>query len=486
MLGAAEFKIREYVWLAAAVAATTAAVTLPPLEVLGVLVVIVIAVAATLTPYALLTLLLVLSPLRALIATEANLSLSLDIAEILLVIYFATWLAARIMNRRPLIVVVREPVLPAILLLGSVVGIGAFTSVSLAAWLREWLKWMIMAAFVWQLALSARGNWRWLVFALLLSAVANAVVGIYIFLGGSGADHLLILGRYFRAFGTFGQPNPFGGFMGILLPLALMGSCAYILTALQECRQSRTPSANTFVLCLCFLAASVLIFCALVASWSRGAWLGFAISTAVMLFAIPKRRARGIGYAVTVVLLFAGMWYGGIIPRSIMNRLTTAAGDFFTIDDIRGVDISPENFAVMERIAHWQAALNMAEAKPVFGVGLGNYEVVYDQYRLINWKDALGHAHNFYLNMLAETGIAGLTAYLAFWIGIFALTWRTRSHPNLFARCMAIGLLGSWTYLMVHSIFDNLYVNNLFLHIGVLLGMLSILHQQISRPLTVE
>lgn len=486
MPGAAEFKIREYVWLAAAVAATAAALTIPPLEAMVVLVAIAIALAAMFTPYAILTIVLVASPLRALLATEANLGFSLYIAEILLAVYFAAWLATRIINRRPLIVVAREPVLPAILLLGGVFGIGAFTSASLAAWLREWLKWMIMAAFVWQLSLSARENWRWLVFALLLSAAANAVVGIYIFLGGSGADHLLIFGRYFRAFGTFGQPNPFGGFMGILLPLALMGTFAYLLTALQECRRSSLPSLNTFVVFFCFVAAVVLIFGALIASWSRGAWLGFAISTAVMIFAIPRRRSRGIGYAVTLVLLFAGMWYGGFLPRSIMNRVTTAAGDLFTINDIRGVDISPENYAVLERIAHWQAALNMAEARPLVGVGLGNYEVVYDQYRLINWEDALGHAHNFYLNMLAETGITGALAYLAFWIGIFALTWRARSHPNLFARCMAIGLLGSWTYLMAHSIFDNLYVNNLFLHIGVLLGMLSILHQQISRPLTVE
>ena len=51
---------------------------------------------------------------------------------------------------------------------------------------------------------------------------------------------------------------------------------------------------------------------------------------------------------------------------------------------------------------------------------------------------------------------------------------------------MAIGLLGCWTYLAVHSIFDNLYVNNLFLHLGVLLGMLSILHMQVRNSLTME
>ena len=486
MPGALPFKVREYVWLAAAGAAAIVAATLPPVVVLGILFALFIVVSAMRTPFALLTVLLVVSPLRALLATEANLPLSVYLAEILLVVYFGAWLAKRVIDRRPPFVLAREPVLPAILLLGCALGIGAFASASLSAWLREWLKWLIMAAFVWQLSLSARQDWRWLVFALLLAAVANAVVGLYIFLGGSGADHLLIFGRFFRAFGTFGQPNPFGGFMGLLLPLALMGSFAYAQILLKGFQQARRPQRDSILLFSCFALTSILLFCALIASWSRGAWLGFAVSTAVMIFAIPVRISRGIAGAVALGILFAGMWYGGLVPRSIMNRLTTAAGDFFTIDDIRGVDVSPENFAVMERIAHWQAALNMAEARPLFGVGLGNYEVVYEEYRLINWKDALGHAHNLYLNMLAETGVAGALAYIAFWLGIFALTWRTRAHPNLFARCMAIGLLGCWTYLAVHSIFDNLYVNNLFLHLGVLLGMLSILHMQVRNSLTME
>lgn len=463
-----------------------ASVLLPSAELLIACIIVLAASAAIVTPYALLTLLLVLSPLRALIATEASFPLPLDIGQLLLMIYLGAWLAMRIMNRRPCLVIKRDPVLLAILLLAGALGIGAWTSASLSAWLREWLKWVIMAAFVWHLGVSAAKNWRWTAFALLVSAAANAAVGMYIFLGGSGADHLLILGRFFRAFGTFGQPNPFGGFLGLMLPLAIMGTYAYMHFVLEDYRRSRQLKRDTNLVFMCLFAVLMLIFSALVASWSRGAWLGFAVSSGVMLFALPKRVSRGLSYAAALVLLFFGLWYGGLLPRSIMNRLTTAAGEFLTSEDIRGVDISPINYAVVERIAHWQAALNMAGAHPFFGVGLGNYEVVYADFRLINWKEPLGHAHNFYLNMLAEAGIAGTLAYLAFWLAILTFTWRIRAHPDRFVRSMAIGLLGCWTYLAVHSVFDNLYVNNLFLHIGVLLGMLSILYQQISRPLIVE
>jgi O-antigen ligase len=56
----------------------------------------------------------------------------------------------------------------------------------------------------------------------------------------------------------------------------------------------------------------------------------------------------------------------------------------------------------------------MARQRPALGVGFGNYEAAYPQYRLMSWPFALGHAHNYYLNLLSETGVAGLAAYLLF------------------------------------------------------------------------
>ncbi len=458
----------------------------PSIEVLAITGIVIAVLAASSSSMAALLLLLLLSPLRALIATESELSLPLDIGQILLVLYLASWLMRCIALRKPLFKLEREPVLMWLVALCVVFGLGAWTSTSVAAWLREWLKWVVMAVFVWHLALTVRKRWGWLVLAVLTAAAANAVVGLYIFLGGSGAEHLLILRRYFRAFGTFGQPNPFGGFMGLALPLALMSAYGHAQLLWTAHRRTKEINLRPALILLCSLLFTVLIACALVASWSRGAWLGSAVALAIMLFALPKQTYRGVIYALALIALISGLWLTGLLPQSIINRLTTAAGDFVSMEDIRGADISPMNYAVVERIAHWQAAINMARDKPFLGVGLGNYEIAYDNYRLINWKDPLGHAHNLYLNMLAETGLIGLCVYLAFWLRIVALTWRVRVHPDPAARSIAIGLLGCWSYLAVHSVFDNLYVNNLFLHIGVLLGMLAILYRQINHRLTVE
>lgn len=45
-------------------------------------------------------------------------------------------------------------------------------------------------------------------------------------------------------------------------------------------------------------------------------------------------------------------------------------------------------------------------------------------------------------------------------------------------RGLVLGLLGTWTHLAVHSIVDKLYVNNLFLVIGVMLGVLAIAYSR--------
>jgi O-antigen ligase len=108
------------------------------------------------------------------------------------------------------------------------------------------------------------------------------------------------------------------------------------------------------------------------------------------------------------------------------------------------------------------------------GVGFGNYGAVYPTYALINWPDALGHAHNYYLNILAETGIIGLLAYAFLWGAIFVQTLRALRWQEWPLRGLLLGLLGVWTAITVHHLVDKLYVNNLYIHLGVLLGLLQL------------
>ena len=174
-------------------------------------------------------------------------------------------------------------------------------------------------------------------------------------------------------------------------------------------------------------------------------------------------------------------WSTGRLPASIVDRISSATQELFVLSDVRAVDITSENFAIVERLSHWQAGLNMAQHHPWLGVGMGNYEIAYEQYRLLNWREPLGHAHNYYLNVFAEAGIIGLVFYGALLLGIMLFSWRLRKHPDPLKRAIGIGLLGTWTYLLVHSLTDNLYVNNLFIHIGVMIGLVALFHRDVSE-----
>jgi O-antigen ligase len=222
----------------------------------------------------------------------------------------------------------------------------------------------------------------------------------------------------------------------------------------------------------------------LVASWSRGAWLGIAAAALAVLVALPRRTWLGVGLVALILVGMLGLNTVGLLPASVSARLTDFA-QYTRFEDVRGVGINDANYAVLERLAHWQAALEMWRANFWSGVGFGDYEPAYPAYRLLNWPIALGHAHNYYLNVAAETGLIGLLAYLLLWGAVFWQTWRVirRAPVSAWQRGLAIGLLGAWTHLSVHHLFDNLYVNNAHLHVGVLLGLVALL-ARVQRRMT--
>ncbi|MCC6613328.1 MAG: O-antigen ligase family protein [Anaerolineae bacterium] len=478
---------RPLIWLALAVLAGLIVAALPLTTAILLLGGAALVIAALAHPAALLAILLVLAPMRTLIATEfprvtgGPWPLPLDVGQILAFALVASWLVHRILRgRAETRTIPWSPVYLPLIVFIVAGALTAFNAFSLGAWLTEWLKWLLMlviAVVVYDLGREI--GWRPFVFMLVMAALANALIGIYEFFGGSGALHLVVNERFFRAFGTFGQPNPFGGFMGLIAPLAITSALSHLLALWRRWRALRRVDAGALAGLVFYGAASAVIALALMLSWSRGAWLGFGVSLAVVAFALPRRLSLSLGLAAALLIGFGGLYASGRLPASVAERLGTIVEELFSLRDVRGVDITPENYAVIERLAHWQAAVEMATNQPWLGVGLGNYEAAYPAYRLLNWKFPLGHAHNYYLNVLGETGIIGLIAYGAFMVFVFAFAWRSRRHADPGARLAAIGVLGVWAYLAMHSLTDNLYVNNVFIHLSVTIGMLCILNADV-------
>lgn len=325
--------------------------------------------------------------------------------------------------------------------------------------LRELLLWLELAAVYVAASHLLRGPALWLVVASLLAAAAlEALVGWYQFFARVGPPSFAI-GPFLRAYGTFGQPNPFAGYLNTALPLAL----GLLLGAWQT-----RAATDRRLLALAALTVA-LAGPALLMSMSRGAWLGMAAAVAAMLAAAGHVGRRVLLGSMALALLLAFAATLDLLPPAIVARIADTVA-WFGVFDARSVPLTPENYAVVDRMAHWQAAWEMYREHPLLGIGPGQYTVYYPEFRLPLWPDPKIHAHNFYLQTLAETGVVGFLALLIF---ALATGWHVLCvvrRASGAERGLALGMLGVVAAVGVHSFFDNLFVRGVHTQFALLLG----------------
>jgi O-antigen ligase len=213
------------------------------------------------------------------------------------------------------------------------------------------------------------------------------------------------------------------------------------------------------------LAAGVIM------SWSRGGWLGLIAGLLAILGLRSRRTAAATLIGLALLALIVTVGGTGWMPGPIAARLGDL-GNYVAGPDLAHTEITDANFAVLERLAHWQAGQRMFNDHPWLGVGIGNFGTNYAAYALPHWYVSLGHAHNIFLNYLAETGVIGFAAFAASWLGVAWLAWRIAARSRGYRAALAIGVLGTWFYLSAHSMFDNLFVAHMQLQLALLLGAL--------------
>ena len=438
--------------------------------------------------------------------TRINIDPRLDPGQILLAVWLVAYLCRSLMQGEggmgngkgfwPSHSPFPLPLLPFLLLFLIATALSFFPAVSFTDWASEWLKWIEILLLYGAVA-SERNprNRAILIGALVFSAAFQGILGWVQYTRGYGPPEFNIPGtRFYRAFGTFEQPNPYGGYMGLLWPvvagiaLALWSQIDHLRLTIDQLRKRQWSMVNGQFLLLTLLVTVIAVLAAsgVITSGSRGARLGLFAAVAVMALAWVPWPGRVLALAGLIGLAAFAL---NLLPASLFAQLDSFLGEYGTLD-ARGIYLTNVNFSNVERLAHWQAGLDMMRNHPWLGVGFGNYDAVYDQYRLLYWVNALGHAHNYYINVFAETGVIGFVAYVILWVAIIATTWhlaRRRLPPAtpaanlsvhhlisgvLQSRFVAVGLLGSWAHLTVHHLVDNLYVANTFLLMGILLGLL--------------
>ena len=429
-----------------------------------------------------------------------NLGASLTSADILVGLLTASWLLS--FTLRPLLPAYlrgsgpldrEEYNLPPYLALSMVLLLLAMlvsitVALSLSASLKEIVKWLELAVVVMlgaQYIRTRQQIWT-LVVILSFAAITQAGYGYAQAFFNLGPTSF-IRDSSLRVYSTFGQPNPYAGYLNMTLMITLA------LSLLGGNWTTRFLAALTTAI----LAGAEIL------TQSKGGWLALLVST-LFIVAVGFPHFRKLMAVIGIAFLaLTEAFLAGKIPARFYQSLLVKLG----VVDISFTSPSPDNYANSERVAHWFAGIRMFLDHPFLGVGIGNYEPAYPPYAPGIFVIPLGHAHNYFINIAAEAGLLGLFAFIFFIGATFVVSGKTvrtigrrcqrlkahimkpplkRSPAPLLAtqdalkrlsilvndRALAIGLTAALLSVSVHNLVDNLYVHSMTILFALLLVLL--------------
>jgi O-antigen ligase len=182
-----------------------------------------------------------------------------------------------------------------------------------------------------------------------------------------------------RAAGVFVTPNRLGTVAAIMV---VVGACQMLMT--DKWRWA-------------WAGLTVLSSVAVLASFSRGALLGLALAVGALI-AIRSRRIAVI-YVVAVVVIAIV-----VVPLYVGARVAGSGGTLeILLENDRG------------RIDAWLAGIRMILEEPIFGHGFHSFRALGERYGA---SDGLLTAHNEFIGLWAESGVAAIAAYLAVIAGV--------------------------------------------------------------------
>lgn len=256
-----------------------------------------------------------------------------------------------------------------------------------------------------------------------LAGSAHAAYGLYQFSSGMT-----------RAVGVHSNPNALGSSMLIAMFLGVI--------ALAGARGPWRWLTIPYV---------ALVTGGLLASGSRGSWVGVAAGAAVfaVMYGWANREAirrHAVKVAAVLILLVGAV---GVSVAVWGNDYALRRFDsIFELDRNR------------DRVVLYSTVWNMFKAHPVVGVGPNNIKHHYDDFVVVDGRYTHhGFAHNMFLQSLSETGVIG-TAFLLLLLYCWLIRGAPRGGPPVY-----YGLYALLAALVVRDQFDGASVdlNILFL-----------------------
>ncbi len=261
----------------------------------------------------------------------------------------------------------------------------------------KWLEFIVLLVIGAQYIRTRRQLWT-VIILICLAGISQAFYGYIQYLYNIGPE-AFVRAASLRVYGTFDQPNPFAGYINMPLSIVLA------LAILGRGWLTRVLAAT----------AAILLGIAVYLTQSRGGEMAIATALVfIILVGLPQIRTL-MRIGILAIFAFIEALLVGLIPLTIFNPILHILG----LVQISLTQPTAQDYSTAERLAHWIAGLHMYFAHPILGVGIGNYPDAYPQYFITIFTDPLGHAHNYYINIAAETGSIGLIVYLLFLLAIF-------------------------------------------------------------------
>ena len=236
-------------------------------------------------------------------------------------------------------------------------------------------------------------------------------------------DGAMFPGLKTRVFSTWQNPNLLGGYFDLML--GLMAGMFLLI---------KHKIVRIVIAVLFCLTA----FC-LTLTYARGACLSIAL--VIFVYSILYNRKvllALIGLAVILLLSDA----------TLVDRMTS----IFT-----KMDTSSEM-----RLAFWESTIAMILDHPLLGIGWGSYFMVYpnyDYYMQGNFIKIV-HAHNMYLNFMAEIGLFGFASYMVCFFGVIYEAFKAQVMKlDILVKAMFLGIGLGLSALALNGFTDYVMFN---------------------------
>lgn len=237
-----------------------------------------------------------------------------------------------------------------------------------------------------------------------------------------------------RAYSVFMNPNIFAEYLVLVTPLVVSQFWAH------------RDGFKKFI----YLMIAALLLLNMMLTFSRGGMVSIAVAAMVFLFFAMR--------PLFVFLIPIGIFSINFLPEKIQNRIYS----IFNFADS----------STSYRFKMWGITKDLIRDNPMVGVGFG-HKTFKQEFELLIRSMPIFHAHNTYLEIMAEGGALGIISFLYIVIGSIVNLFKSgMKSTDKYIRTISIGLLASIIGILTNGMTEHIvYINRIIVMLWMVFGL---------------